>query len=77
MLRRGINTASKSGMHERFEQLKKMLAQRVGPMLPDVPEEQFEEIVEEMARLQYKYEAVRRTDDPHRIPPTSSDSGED
>ena len=64
-------------MHERFEQLKKTLAKRVGPMLPDVPEEQFEEIVEEMARLQYKYEAMRRTDDPRRDPPALGDRGED
>ena len=46
-----------------LEELKKELARRLGPVLPDVPAEQFAELIDRMATLQYKYESRRRADD--------------
>jgi hypothetical protein len=43
-------------MVRRLEDLKRELARRIGPLLPDVPAEQFEELIEIVASLQYDRE---------------------
>ena len=43
-----------------LEELKNELARRVGPVLRDVPASEFEKLIEEMARLQHKYDLRQR-----------------
>lgn len=48
-------------MNKRLEQLKTELARRIGPVLPDVPVAQFEELIDAIAWLQYTREPRSQT----------------
>ena len=49
-------------MNRSFEQLKNELGRRVGPLLPDVPSDEFEQLIELMAILQCRHEMQRSGD---------------
>ena len=46
----------------RFRELKEDIARRVRPVMPAIPEEEFEQLIEQMARIQYKYESMANDD---------------
>lgn len=50
-------------MSQRLEDLKRELARRLGPVLPDVPTGQFEELIDIVASLQLTYDSERQPDD--------------
>lgn len=49
-------------MSRPFEQLKDELGRRIGPLLPDVPAAEFEHLIELMAIMQYRHDALRSAD---------------
>ena len=49
-------------MTSRLVELKEDIAQRIRPVMRDLPEAEFDALVERMAELQYKYEQRRRAD---------------
>lgn len=51
-------------MNRSFEQLKNELVRGVGPLLPDVPTGEFEQVIDLMAILQYRQDVQRRTNLP-------------
>lgn len=59
----GIRVARRARiMTSRLEELKEDIAQRIRPVLLDLPEAEFDALVKRMAELQYKYEQRRRAD---------------
>jgi hypothetical protein len=46
-------------MNARLEELKTALARRLGPILPDVPADLFEEVINLVASLQWERESKR------------------
>lgn len=46
-------------MNRSFEQLKDELGRRVGPLLPDVPVDEFEQVIELLALLQCRHDTQR------------------
>jgi len=46
----------------RLDTLRRDLEARIRPLVPELSEEEFRALIEQMAQLQYKYEA-RRADD--------------
>jgi len=53
----------KRSFEEHKERFKRELARRLGPMLPDIPAEDFEELIDRMATLQCRYDIKRLSDD--------------
>ena len=49
-------------MTSRLVELKEDIAQRIRPVVRDLPEAEFDALVARMAELQYKYEQRRRAD---------------
>ncbi|HEY2851821.1 MAG TPA: hypothetical protein VGJ18_03195 [Gemmatimonadaceae bacterium] len=46
-------------MSSRLAVLKEDIARRIRPVMPDLPEAEFDSLVERMALLQMKYEQIR------------------
>jgi hypothetical protein len=61
-------------MTRRLQELKRELARRLGPLLPDIPAEQFEELIDVAANLQHSRELRSRQ---HTDPLVSSEARRD
>jgi hypothetical protein len=60
-------------MTPRLEELKRELARRLGPLLPDVPAEQFEELIDIAATLQHNREVRAQHVSESRLRPAPSE----
>jgi hypothetical protein len=47
---------------QNLEQLRREIGERLKPVLGDLPQEEFDQLVERMARVQRKFERFRRED---------------
>ena len=45
-------------MKDRIQELKNEIAERLRHVMPAIPEKEFEQLIDQMARIQYKYEAM-------------------
>jgi hypothetical protein len=57
-------------MNNRLEELKAELARRLGPVLPDVPAQLFEDLIELTALLQWERESKHRGNGKNPDPPS-------
>ena len=47
-------------LEDRIRELKEDIARRLRPVLPTIPEEEFERLIDQMANIQFKYEAMEQ-----------------
>ena len=56
------NSTGRAMADGRLDALRRDLAARIRPLVPDLSEDEFQALIERMAQLQYKYEARRAED---------------
>jgi len=56
------NSTGRAMADGRLDALRRDLAARIRPLVPDLSDDEFEALIERMAQLQYKYEARRAED---------------
>jgi len=63
-------------LESRIQELKDDIARRVRPLIGAIPEDEFETLVDQMARIQFKYEAMEH-ERVVRTPPPWEPGGDD
>lgn len=47
-----------AALQDRIQELKREIALRVRAVMPTIPEDEFEQLIDQMARIQHKYETL-------------------
>ena len=72
-MRRVTKGTPAGDLEGRIRELKQDIARRLRAVLPTIPEEEFERLIDQMAKIQFKYEAMEH-DQLVRAPAARSES---